>query len=140
MKKFAFCLPLVLIAGCVTLPQQQKVSVQFIGKDTYTLPKAQQATVTLYAVERFMQDKSATIIQQKNIEISKVPFTVDFVIPANHKNLIQPPVNSNAEINYYVALKTDSKQSTEKNKIAIDFDKKFPYVILNGGIQQVYLR
>lgn len=147
MKKIVFSLGLSLtvLAGCSTTPQSEVnshnsklLTVEFIGNGSYRVPQ-QQGTVSLYALETRMADAPATLIQQKKVEVSQVPFLVDFKIPADHKKLIQPQLKQGAEITYYVTWKSDATTQTVKDSIKIDYDRKFPRVALDSGKQQVYL-
>ena len=149
MKAFAIGLGLSLaaLAGCTSMPETdggkanslQSLSVEFVGQGTYGV-SPQQGTASLYAVDSRMADVPATLIQQKKIQVSQIPFTVDFTIPADHKKLIQPAVRADAEITYYVTWESDRKNLAAKDMIVIDYDRQFPRVSLNQGKQQVYLR
>ncbi|OJU88794.1 MAG: hypothetical protein BGO19_11570, partial [Acinetobacter sp. 38-8] len=150
MKKLVLGLGLSLtvLAGCTSIMPHsdqtkvdaaQSLSVEFLGQDTYNVVQ-QQGTVRLYAVENRMADVPATLITQKKIQVSQVPFTVDLNIPANHRQNIQPSVRDNAELNYYITWEPDVKNLTGKDLIAIDYDRKFPAVSLNKTKQQIYLR
>ncbi|MCH7315043.1 hypothetical protein [Acinetobacter sp. ANC 3882] len=149
MKKLALGLGLSLtvLAGCSATQQNEDTktnashsfSVEFVGEGTYSV-KQQQGTASLYAVDSQIADVPATLIQQKKVQISQVPFTVDFTVPADHRKLIQPSVRDDANIKYYVTLESDTKNLTGKDAIVIDYDRKFPSVTLNGGKQQIYLR
>lgn len=149
MKKLAlgFGLSLTVLAGCTAMPQQDgtkakstdSLKVEFIGQGTYSITQ-QQGTVSLYAVDSQIADVSATLIQQKKVQVSQVPFTVDFSILADHRQRIQPPVRDDAEISYYVTWEPDAKNLTGKDAIVIDYDRKFPSVTLNSSKQQIYLK
>ncbi|RZF53067.1 hypothetical protein EXE30_08045 [Acinetobacter halotolerans] len=149
MKKLAYSLGLSLIflAGCSSVAykgdmkthQSDAVTIEFVGNGTYSVPQ-QQGTVSLYAVEKRMADVPATLIQQKKVQVSQVPFTVDFTVPADHKKLIQPTVRGDAEITYYVTWESATQNLTGKDAIVIDYDRKFPRVKLGSGKQQIYLR
>ena len=84
MKKIVFSLGLSLtvLVGCSTTPQSEVnshnsklLTVEFIGNGSYRVP--QQGTVSLYALETRMADAPATLIQQKKVEVSQVPFSVE---------------------------------------------------------------
>lgn len=150
MKKLVLGLGLSLtvLAGCTSIMPQsdqtkadaaQSLSIEFVGQGTYNVVQ-QQGKVRLYAVENRMADVPATLITQKKIQVSQVPFTVDLNIPANHHQSIQPSVRDNAELNYYITWEPDVKNLTGKDLIAIDYDRKFPTVSLNKTKQQIYLR
>lgn len=150
MKKLVLGLGLSLtvLAGCTSIMPHsdqtkadaaQSLSVEFVGQGAYNVVQ-QQGTVRLYAVENRMADVPATLITQKKIQVSQVPFTVDLNIPANHRQNIQPSVRDNAELNYYITWEPDVKNLTGKDLIAIDYDRKFPAVSLNKTKQQIYLR
>lgn len=115
------------------------LNVEFVGQGNYAITP-QQGTVSLYAVDSQIADVPATLIQQKKIQISQVPFVVDFTVPADHRKLIQPSVRDDANIKYYVTWESDAKNLTGKDAIVIDYDRKFPNVTLNGTKQQIYLR
>ncbi|MEN5173358.1 hypothetical protein ABE427_11570 [Acinetobacter higginsii] len=146
MKKLAlsFGLSLTVLAGCTSMPQKDEtkansLKVEFVGQGNYAVMQ-QQGTVSLYAVDSQIADVPATLIQQKKVQISQVPFAVDFTVPADHRKLIQPSVRDDAKIKYYVTWESDAKNLTGKDAIVIDYDRKFPNVTLNGGKQQIYLR
>ncbi|MCH7351013.1 MULTISPECIES: hypothetical protein [unclassified Acinetobacter] len=146
MKKLAlsFGLSLTVLAGCTSMPQKDErkansLNVEFVGQGNYAITP-QQGTVSLYAVDSQIADVPATLIQQKKIQISQVPFVVDFTVPADHRKLIQPSVRDDANIKYYVTWESDAKNLTGKDAIVIDYDRKFPNVTLNGTKQQIYLR
>lgn len=146
MKKLAlsFGLSLTVLAGCTSMPQKDEtkensLKVEFVGQGNYAVTQ-QQGTVSLYAVDSQIADVPATLIQQKKVQISQVPFAVDFTVPADHRKLIQPSVRDDAKIKYYVTWESDAKNLTGKDAIVIDYDRKFPNVTLNGGKQQIYLR
>ncbi|OTG80637.1 hypothetical protein [Acinetobacter sp. ANC 4648] len=149
MKKIVFSmgLSLTILTGCMSISQKNDsnmdnanlLAVEFVGNGTFTVPK-QQGTVSLYAVESQMADVPATLILQKHIQVSQVPFMVDFELPANHKKKIQPPVSDNAEITYYVTWESDGKNKGNQGAIAIDYNRKFPQVTLGSGQQKIYLR
>lgn len=149
MKKLAlsFGLSLTVLAGCTAMPQQDgnkanstaSLKVEFVGQGAYAVAP-QQGTVSLYAVDSQIADVPATLIQQQKVQISQVPFTVDFTVPADHRQRIQPPVREDAQIKYYVTWQSDAKNLTGKDAIVIDYDRQFPSVTLNGGKQQIYLR
>ncbi|MCH7380806.1 MULTISPECIES: hypothetical protein [Acinetobacter] len=146
MKKLAlsFGLSLTVLAGCTSMPQKDEtkensLKVEFVGQGNYAVTQ-QQGTVSLYAVDSQIADVPATLIQQKKVQISQVPFAVDFTVPADHRKLIQLSVRDDAKIKYYVTWESDAKNLTGKDAIVIDYDRKFPSVTLNGGKQQIYLR
>lgn len=146
MKKLAlsFGLSLTVLAGCTSMPQKDEtkansLKVEFVGQGNYAVTQ-QQGTVSLYAVDSQIADVPATLIQQKKVQISQVPFAVDFTVPADHRKLIQPSVRDDAKIKYYVTWESDAKNLTGKDAIVIDYDRQFPNVTLNGGKQQIYLR
>ncbi|EOR03050.1 hypothetical protein [Acinetobacter genomosp. 15BJ] len=146
MKKLAlsFGLSLTVLAGCTSMPQKDEtkansLKVEFVGQGNYAVTQ-QQGTVSLYAVDSQIADVPATLIQQKKVQISQVPFAVDFTVPADHRKLLQPSVRDDAKIKYYVTWESDAKNLTGKDAIVIDYDRKFPNVTLNGGKQQIYLR
>lgn len=146
MKKLAlsFGLSLTVLAGCTSMPQKDEtkansLNVEFVGPGNYAVTP-QQGTVSLYAVDSQIADVPATLIQQKKVQISQVPFVVDFTVPADHRKLIQPSVREDANIKYYVTWESDAKNLTGKDAIVIDYDRKFPNVTLNGVKQQIYLR
>ncbi|MCH7395591.1 hypothetical protein MMP66_15145 [Acinetobacter dispersus] len=146
MKKLAlsFGLSLTVLAGCTSMPQKDEakansLNVEFVGQGNYAVTQ-QQGTVSLYAVDSQIADVPATLIQQKKVQISQVPFVVDFTVPADHRKLIQPAVREDANIKYYVTWESDAKNLTGKDAIVIDYDRKFPNVTLNGAKQQIYLR
>lgn len=149
MKKIALSLGLALtiLTGCSSMPQtdhikanqSNAVMVEFVGQGSYSI-QPQRGTVSLYAVESRMADVPATLIQQKKVQVSQVPFRVEFNLPTDHLKLIRPPVNGNAEVTYYVTWESDMKNLPGKDAIVIDYDRKFPRVTLNGAKQQIYLR
>lgn len=146
MKKLAlsFGLSLTVLAGCTSMPQKDEakansLNVEFVGSGNYAVTP-QQGTVSLYAVDSQIADVPATLIQQKKVQISQVPFVVDFTVPADHRKLIQPSVREDANIKYYVTWESDAKNLTGKDAIVIDYDRKFPNVTLNGAKQKIYLR
>ncbi|KXZ66575.1 hypothetical protein AVENLUH5627_02552 [Acinetobacter venetianus] len=150
MKKIALSLGLSLTAltGCSSMPQtdhikanhSSAVTVEFVGQGNYSVKPQQQGTVSLYAVESRMADVPATLIQQKKVQVSQVPFRVELSLPVDHLKLIRPPVRSDAEVTYYVTWESDMKNLAGKDAIVIDYDRKFPRVTLNGTKQQIYLR
>ncbi|MCU4338348.1 hypothetical protein [Acinetobacter dispersus] len=146
MKKLAlsFGLSLTVLAGCTSMPQKDEtkansLNVEFVGQGNYAVTP-QQGTVSLYAVDSQIADVPATLIQQEKVQISQVPFVVDFTVPADHRKLIQPSVREDANIKYYVTWESDAKNLTGKDAIVIDYDRKFPNVTLNGAKQKIYLR
>lgn len=149
MKKIALSLGLAftILTGCSSMPQtdhikanqSNAVMVEFVGQGSYSV-QPQQGTVSLYAVESRMADVPATLIQQKKVQVSQVPFRVEFNLPTNHLKLIRPSVNGDAEVTYYVTWESDMKNLPGKDAIVIDYDRKFPRVTLNGTKQQIYLR
>ncbi|CAM4328288.1 hypothetical protein F901_01501 [Acinetobacter dispersus] len=146
MKKLAlsFGLSLTVLAGCTSMPQKDEakvnsLNVEFVGQGNYAVTQ-QQGTVSLYAVDSQIADVPATLIQQKKVQISQVPFVVNFTVLTDHRKLIQPAVREDANIKYYVTWESDAKNLTGKDAIVIDYDRKFPNVTLNGVKQQIYLR
>ncbi|MBP8006202.1 MAG: hypothetical protein KAZ18_04825 [Acinetobacter sp.] len=149
MKKIAYGLGLsvTLLAGCSSVAphsglkttQSNTVTVEFVGNNIYSVPQ-QQGTVSLYALETGLADAPATLIQQKQVQVSQVPFTVNFTVQADHKKLIQPTVRGDAEITYYVTWESATQNLTGKDAIVIDYDRKFPRVKLASGKQQIYLK
>lgn len=149
MKKVVMSLgfSLALLSGCSYMPQDSELkansptslTVEFVGAGKHAvLP--QQGTVRLYALDTRMADVPATLIQQKKVQVSHVPFSVDFSVPAGHRQLIQPQVRDDVEMSYYVTWQSDSKNLTAKDTIVIDYDRQFPKVSLGQGKQQVYLK
>ncbi|EPG35527.1 hypothetical protein [Acinetobacter colistiniresistens] len=149
MKKLAlgFGLSLTVLAGCTSMSHNdhskahasQTLNVEFIGPSTHQVAQ-QQGTVSLYAVEKRMADVPATLIEKKKVQVSQVPFSVEFTIPADHRQRIQPPVRDDAEISYYVTWESDAKNLTGKDAIVIDYDRKFPSVTPGRSKQQIYLK
>ena len=87
-----------------------------------------------------MADAPATLIQEKKVQVSQIPFTVEFAIPQTHCEHIQPAVKDNAELTYYVTWEADAANPVTKDTIMIDYDRQFPRVSLGVGKQQVLLR
>ncbi|MFW2034064.1 hypothetical protein [Acinetobacter junii] len=149
MKKVALGvgLTITILTGCVSSPQSQEreasnsnlLSVEFVGNSSYKVPQ-QQGTVRLYALEKRMADAPATLIQEKKVQVSQIPFTVEFAIPQKHREHIQPAVKDNAELTYYVTWEADAANPVTKDTIMIDYDRQFPRVSLGVGKQQVLLR
>ena len=140
-------LSLSVLTGCAatsqlgegTISSFRTLTVQFVGQGNYNV-QPQQGTVSLYAVEKSIADVPATLIQQKKVQVSQVPFSVEFKIPVNHHKQIKPTIRDTAEISYYVTWEPDTKNLTAKDVIVIDYDRKFPSVMLNGTTQKIYLR
>lgn len=88
--------------------------------------------IRLYAVSAQIADVPATMILEKSFTANQIPFDLKLDLPKNHLKLIQPIVSDAEPIKYYVTLDWDSNGDGEKGKgdIAIDFNKKFPTVIL----------
>ncbi|MCH7335529.1 hypothetical protein [Acinetobacter sp. NIPH 2699] len=144
---YSFGVSLTLLAGCSSVPHtgdmktnhSNSVTVEFVGNTTYSVAP-QQGVVSLYAVETSMADVPATLIQQKQVQVSQIPFTVNFTVAADHKKSIQPQVRDDANITYYVTWQSNTQHLTGKDAIVIDYDRKFPRVTLGSGKQQIYLR
>jgi uncharacterized lipoprotein YbaY len=149
MKKIvtSLGLSLTLLTGCTSMSQTSEhkanqataLMVEFVGTGNHAV-QPQQGTVSLYAVESRIADVPATLIQQKKVQVSQVPFSVEFNVPAGHRQLIQPQVRDDAEISYYVTWQSDSNNLKAKDTIVIDYDRQFPKVSLGQGKQQVYLK
>ena len=149
MKKVAMSLglSLTLLTGCTSMPQNSDLkasqptalTVEFVGTGNHAV-QPQQGTVSLYAVETRMADVPATLIQQQKVQVSQVPFSVEFSVPADHRQRIQPQVRDDADVSYYVTWQSDAKNLTAKDAIVIDYDRQFPKVSLGKGKQQVYLK
>lgn len=140
-------LSLTVLTGCTAMPQDTELkanqaiplTVEFVGVGNHAV-QPQQGTISLYAVESRMADVPATLIEKKTVQVSQVPFRVEFIIPADHRQRIQPQVRDDAEVSYYVTWQSDAKNLTGKDAIVIDYDRQFPKVSLGQGKQQVYLK
>lgn len=88
--------------------------------------------IRLYAVAAQIADVPATMILEKSFTENQIPFDLKLDLPKNHLKLIWPKVSDVEPIKYYVTLDWDSNGDGEKGKgdIAIDFNKKFPTVVL----------
>lgn len=149
MKKLVMGLGLsfTLLTGCSSMSQNSELNasqptaltVEFVGTARHAV-QPQQGIVSLYAVDSRMADVSATLIQQKQVQVSEVPFKVDFSVPTNHRQQIQPPVREDADLSYYVTWQSATGDLTGKDAIVIDYDRQFPRVKLGHSIQQVYLK
>lgn len=121
-----------------TQDETKTVSVEFVGD--MAIKKAE-GKVALYAVSENIADVPATLIMEEKIDQSKLPFTVTFKLPANHEQLIKPAVKEGEPIKYYVSLDWDSNGDGQSGAgdVAIDYDKKFPNVVI-GETTQVFVR
>jgi hypothetical protein len=140
-------LSLCLIASCTSANRvsdkkkgDEHLKVEFIGSTPLTITN-KEAKVQLYAIAENIADVPASLLEEKTITESEVPFTVDFVLPKDHKLHIKPAAAIHEVIKYYVTVKWDSDGNgkVEKGDITIDYDRQFPYVALGAGKQQVYL-
>ncbi|MFD2556988.1 hypothetical protein [Sphingobacterium tabacisoli] len=153
MKKISsvLVLALALFASCAnpskvkesekqtqTQDETKTVSVEFVGDMAI---KKTEGKVALYAVAENIADVPATLIMEEKIDQSKLPFTVTFKLPTNHEKLIKPAVREGDPIKYYVSLDWDSNGDGQSGAgdIAIDYDKKFPNVVI-GETTQVFVR
>lgn len=144
---FMVALPLSIFASCTSASKVNdetkkgdSLSVEFIGSTPLNI-KNPEGKVQLYAVAENIADVPATLLEEKNIQQSGVPFTIDFVLAKDHKSHIKPVVAAHEGIKYYVTVKWDSDGNgkVEKGDITIDYDRQFPNVKLGAGKQQVYL-
>lgn len=144
---FMAALPMCIFASCTSASKVSdeaktgdSLTVEFIGSTPLNI-KNPEGKVQLYAVAENIADVPATLLEEKNIQQSGTPFTIDFVLPKDHKMHIKPVVVTHEGIKYYVTVKWDSDGNgrIEKGDITIDYDRKFPNVKLGAGKQQVYL-
>lgn len=123
------------------IESNQTIVVNFSGSEKFDI-KNSDLKIGLFAISKNIADAPATLIVEKNIKKTEIPFEVDLELPANHIGLIKPEVKENEPIKYYVTVAWDSDGNgvIEKGDIGIDFDKKFPYVELSDEVQEVYLK
>lgn len=149
MKSIIFLavLPLSILASCTSGSKGSEetktgdsLTVEFIGSAPLDI-KNPEGKVQLYAVAENIADVPATLLEEKNIQQSGVPFTIDFFLLKDHKSHIKPAIAAHEAVKYYVTVKWDSDGNgkVEKGDIMIDYDKQFPNVKLGAGKQQVYL-
>lgn len=149
MKSMIFmaAFPLSIFASCTSANKGSddtktgdSLTVEFTGSTPLNI-KNPEGKVQLYAVAENIADVPATLLEEKNIQQSGVPFTIDFVLPKDHKSHIKPAIAAHEGVKYYVTVKWDSDGNgkVEKGDITIDYDRQFPNVKLGAGKQQVYL-
>lgn len=118
--------------------QKQTLSIEFVGEGSI---KKAEGRVSLYAVSENIADVPATLILEQKISQSQLPFTVTFELPKDHKQMIKPAVREGEAIKYYVSIDWDSNNDgvAGVGDIVIDYDKRFPNVVI-GGTTQVFVR
>ncbi len=94
-------------------------------------------TITIYGYNKYMADKSATIIAQKQVSVASVPFSVAIDLPKNPHSLIKPSVSDSNDVRYYLAVETDNKVNAN---IQLDYDNQSPDLDLNNKKQHYYLK
>ncbi|PIF05452.1 MAG: ecotin [Draconibacterium sp.] len=67
------------------------------------------AKFTIYGYDSSMADVAATVIAEKEVNISEIPFSVTFDLPKNPESLIVPKMNESAIIKYYLSVNTDQE-------------------------------
>lgn len=153
MKKIIFAISIfsLILTGCNSSEKKedkdknenntQAVSIELNPSEelTITNPKGK---IQLYAIPELLADAPASLIVEKEFEISKLPATIDLNIPENHTQLITPAPAEGSAIKYYVSLEWDSDNSgqVEQGDIAIDYDRQFPTITLDDKKQTIYLR
>lgn len=93
------------------------------------------ATVTIYGYDMLMADVDATVIAQKEIQVSSFPFQFNMEIPTNPELLIQPTISAKENAKYYLSI---ANSNTNKYSIELDYNKGFPYVNLLSDKMQIF--
>jgi len=128
----------VAASSCSTTLNKEKMnaksdglSVKIQSANTITI-KNPSGKIRVYAVSAQIADVPATVVLEKNFTARQIPFDLKLDLPKNHRKLIWPKVSNAEPIKYYVALDWDSNGDGEKGNgdISIDFNKKFPTVLL----------
>lgn len=105
--------------------------------------KASNVWITIYGYDQLMADVEASIIYQKKIRVSQLPYNFDLELPDNPESLIKPEVSSIENAEYYLSVYCDYNKNGKDDQcdIKIDFDKGFPKIdIKSKDIQTFYLK
>ncbi|WKK59364.1 hypothetical protein [Sphingobacterium sp. BN32] len=137
----------MMIASCGlknssdSFKEEKSLRVEFVGTTTPTISNTK-GKATLFAVAANLADAAATEIAVVDFDAKAIPFNVDFELPKDYLNLIEPKVRKGDSVNYYVAIAWDSNADgkIEDGDVMIDFDKQFPHVKLGKQTQQVYVK
>lgn len=118
------------------------ILLQFDSKQQLNMKKTN-ATITVYGFDTSLADVPATVIAQKKISFSDIPFTVKINLPPNPENLIVPKISDKTNAKYYLSFDCDvNKNGAQDAKdIYLDYDvKKSDLDIASPQMQTFYIK
>ncbi len=119
--------------------KESRISIQLMNEGEIQIEN-KHTTITLYGFDLRLADAQATIIIQKDIQLTKLPTTITLDLPDNPAALIKPQVSAEENAQYYLAVYCDNNNNgrNDKGDLMINFDKNFPTVDIHSQETQVF--
>lgn len=116
----------------------QNLSITFDSKQPFAVVN-KSFTLSLYGVDKFIADVSATLLFKKQYTADKIPFTISLPFSEDYANKITPKVSHKDNVQYYVHIDWDNNNDLKNNSgdIVVDFDTKFPHIDFSSKEKQV---
>ncbi len=88
--------------------KENRLTLKFDSHNTLNVNNTK-VKFTIYGYDSSLADVAATVITEKEVNISETPFTVSFDLPKNPESLIVPKIDKSSRVKYYLSVSTDQK-------------------------------
>ncbi len=111
-----------------TAAKKHRMTLKFDSHKPLNMKNAK-AMVTIYGYDASLADVPATVIAEKQVDISNIPFSVTLDLPKKPESLIVPKITKSSNVKYYLSFKTHQKSTVN---IQLDQEAQEPNLDLSN--------